>query len=117
MTTKPLSKKEIKARKAEENRKVNKKRDFRKFANKFFKNPTDQLPLKVSGLGDGEVAHCYDCGMTTPRVTVKEDRTIICRICGGTNVEFRTKTPTNKEIEEWRIKETKYKFKQKTSNT
>ena len=92
--TKPPSKKEIKSRQLEENRKINKKRDFRKFANQMFKDPTAHLPLVGSGMGDGTTAYCYDCRMSATRVVIKEDKKIICKTCDGNNVEFREKCPS-----------------------
>lgn len=103
--TKSLSKKEIKARKAEVNRKVNKKRDFRKFANKMFKNPTDHLPLKISGVGAGTIAYCYDCGIIAGKIVIKEGGKVICRTCDGNNIEFRTKTPSIWQKIYWGYKE------------
>jgi hypothetical protein len=86
---KPLSKKEIKYRTAEENTKKNKKRDFRKLANQLFKNPTDHLPLITHGLGNGSKAYCYHCKINPHKVKVSEDKIITCQTCGNTAVEFR----------------------------
>lgn len=103
--SKPITKKEIKARTAEANIKRNKKRDFRKFANQMFKNPTDHLPLKLSGFGNGESAYCYKCKCISSRVTIKEDKTLICRICQGTDVEMRAKDASIIEKLTWRYRE------------
>ena len=64
---KPISKKEQKARTYEANVKRNKKRDFRKFANQMFKDPTHHLPMQGPGMGPGRTAYCYNCGMTAPK--------------------------------------------------
>ena len=104
MPNKPLSKKEVKARAAEANAKVNKKRDFRQFANKMFKDPTAHLPMKTAGLGDGSRAYCYDCGCIASKISIRSDRTK-CLTCGNTNVEFRTRTPNILDKIIWRYKE------------
>lgn len=105
MSKKPLSKAEIAARKAEANTKRNKKRDFRKIANTFFKNPTDHLPMISHGFGDGESAYCYTCKTIAPRITIKGDKTIICRTCQGTDVEMRAKNASILDKIKWRYKE------------
>lgn len=102
---KPLSKAEISARKLETNVKRNKKRDFRKLANEMFKNPTDHLPLQSCGIGSGESAYCYHCKMIPPRITIKADKTIICRSCEGTNVEMRPKRVSILRQLYWKYKE------------
>ena len=110
--TKPLSKAEIKARKAEANVKRNKKRDFRKFANQMFKNPTDHLPMISHGIGIGKSAYCYYCRCISPKVTIKADKTLICRTCQGTNVEMRNKNASILEKLKWKYKEFIYAARQ-----
>jgi len=105
MSKKPLSKTEIKARKAEASAQTRKKRDFRQFANKMFKNPTDHLPLISHGFGAGESAYCYNCKSIAPKITIKEGGLIICRTCQNTDVEMRAKDATLLDKIKWRYKE------------
>ena len=102
---KAISKEELKSRKLEANTKKNKKRDWRKFANQMFKNPTDHLPLMSHGLGEGTSAYCYHCGITATKVVIKEDKTVVCKDCGYTDVEFRTKKASIIDKLIWRYKE------------
>lgn len=105
---KPLSKAEVKARKAEANAKNYKKRDFRKLANEMFKNPTDHLPLISHGFGAGTTTYCYKCrGTATKTKTTYEDgnKVTLCRTCGGTDVEVRPKDASIVDKIKWRYKE------------
>ena len=109
---KPLSKKEIKARQAEANVKKAKKRDFRKFANDMFKNPTDHLPLKIGGFGEGTNTYCYDCRSYIGRTRIKEKGIAICGCCSGNSIEFRKKFPNLLLKTYWQLKQLKYDFRQ-----
>ena len=105
---KPISKKEQKARTYEANVKRNKKRDFRKFANQMFKDPTHHLPMQGPGMGPGRTAYCYNCGMTAPKtksVYNKGLKITTCKTCDSTDVEFRSKNASLLDKIYWKYKE------------
>jgi hypothetical protein len=83
-----------------------KKRDYRRWANKYLKDPTKHLPLilGVGGSGVGKSSYCYDCQnyISRSKITGKIHE---CKECGGTSVELRPKFPSL-----WNI--LYYKFKQ-----
>ena len=110
MSKKPLSKKELKARKAEKNKEKRKKIDYRAWANKYFKHPTDHLPLKMSGMGAGKTSYCYDCNSVIPKTTFKEGITK-CDTCGGIFVELREKNPSWWKRFYWEWKQIQYEYK------
>ena len=96
------------AKQAEQNKEKRKKIDYRKFANQLFKNPTDHLPLITGGIGPGKRHYCYDCKSTTPKVTIKNDGTIVCDSCGSTFVEMREKNPNWWKRLCWKMKQIQY---------
>jgi len=107
MSKKPLSKKEIKARKAEQNKNKRKKIDYRQFANKFFKKPTDHLPLIIGGIGLGTKSYCYNCQSIVSKTKTIEKVTT-CGRCGSTFIEMREKNPSRWKKIYWKWKEFRY---------
>ena len=79
---------EEQAKKKEENKEKHKKVDYRKFANKYFKNPTDHLPLiiEIKGFGKGKITFCSKCNRTPvkSKCVIRNDETIwLCGDCGN----------------------------------
>ncbi len=100
------------ARKAEQNKDKRKKLDYRKFANKFFRNPTEHLPLQLGGMGPGKRAYCYDCkDIALITITKFETGITTCQICGGTSIEQREKYPSWWKKLYWRLKGLHYNWR------
>jgi len=99
-----INKQEADGRKIEANKKKNKKRDFRKWANKYLK--PGEMPPKTAGWGEGTVLYCPDCDLQALKATHKDKWT--CNHCGAECIsmsktkfkEFRNAQTRQKENRE-----------------
>jgi len=96
-----ISKAEADTRQKEANAKKNKKRDYRKWANKHL--APGSLPIKMAGYGEGTVNYCPKCDLKCTKSVLKDKW--YCGVCGNVTVSM-TKTDFAKFRESQNDKDT-----------